>query len=287
MSIRQCKNKSLKDVRYAVISLPKNMHKAHRLCSTADGQSEVPKGGHNIWKPRQMRAQLGGQPDAHSWGGGFRPLCRVQVGTCWLCWTRRSPWPPIPSCSLGWGAGCRAASGPHSSGRDAAAVPAYPSGTEDQEGSLATLRWIQASAETFFHCLTPPAGELTQRKVRAGPRQGSVLKRKELYWKHGQEYRLGPIYFCQDCNECGKSFNVFTGSGISFVCPDMNTGEYQMWHRVQQLIAKNKKEKLPRIIFICSYEKPFVNSLLFWAYCKCLFYLGEPETKKWQNNSCW
>lgn len=33
----------------------------------------------------------------------------------------------------------------------------------------------------FFHCLTPPAGELTQRKVRAGPCQGSVVERKELY----------------------------------------------------------------------------------------------------------
>lgn len=52
-----------------------------------------------------------------------------------------------------------------------------------------------------------------------------------------------------------------------------------LWGRVQQPVAENRKEMLPRIFFICNHEKPLINSLLFWAYCKCLFYLRELETK--------
>lgn len=37
-------------------------------------------------------------------------------------------------------------SGPHSSGT----LPMHPGNMEDQEGSLAALCWIQASAATFF-----------------------------------------------------------------------------------------------------------------------------------------
>lgn len=206
----------------------------HTCCAVqqiSPRQSEVPRVGHDIWKLRQLPWDAAECP---SWFGRRWPLCRVRVGACWLCWTQRSPWLSIPPCILGWGAACRVASGPHGSGRAADAVSTHPRSTEDQEGSLAALCWIQASAETFLHCLTPPAGELTQRKVRAQPCQGSLVERKELYCKHAQEYCLRPIYFCQGCSEYSNSFNVFTSSGISFICPDMNTGEYQTWHTLGQ-----------------------------------------------------
>lgn len=73
---------------------------------------------------------------------------------------------------------------------------------------------------------------------------------------------------------------MFTGSGINFVRPSMNAGNIKhIWVRVQQLIAGNGKEMLPRILFICNRKKPLINSLLFGAYGKTLLYLGKLEIK--------
>lgn len=217
--------------------------------------------------------------------GGPSPRCREQTllqGAVGVCWAQGQPWLPIPSyhlgshLHLGWRTGpglpwvpqLRQSCGCHG---------LTPRCTGDQEGSLAALCWIQASAEVFFHCLTPPAGEMTQRKVRAWPHQGSVVKRKKLYWKHGQEYHLGPIYFCQDCSEWGNSLKVFTDSGINFICPSMNAGNIKhIWVRVQQLTLRNGKEML---LFICNHKKPLINSLLFGAYSKSLVYLRTLEIK--------
>lgn len=57
-----------------------------------------------------------------------------------------------------------------------------------------------SKCRNLFHCLTSPAGELTQRKVRAGPCQGSAVQRKELCWHHVQKCCLSAIYFCQGCS---------------------------------------------------------------------------------------
>lgn len=220
-----------------------------------------------------------------AWGGIWVPIPKGQgadlaAGCRWDCAGHRealAAHPTTPSGMEGWMQGCRGSPWLRQSRGCHGRTPRC---TGDQEGSLAALRWIQASAEVFFHCLTPPAGELTQRKVRAWPHQGSVVKRRKLYWQHGQEYHLGPIYFSQGCSEWGNSFNVFTGSGINFFCLSMNVGNIKhIWVRVQQLIARKRKEMLPRILFICNHEKPLINSLLFGAYSKCLVYWGKLEIR--------
>lgn len=206
--------------------------------------------------------------------GGPSPRCREQTllqGAGGVCWARGQPWLPIPShhlgshLHLGWRTGPGLLRVPWLR-QSCGCRSLTPRCTGDQEGSLAALCWIQASAEVFFHCLTPPAGGLAQRKVRAWPHQCSVVERKKLYWKRGQEYHLGPIYFCQGCSEWGNSLNMFTGSGINFICPSMNAGNIKhTWVRVLQLIPRNGKLMLPRIPFICNRKKSLINSLLIWG----------------------
>lgn len=68
-------------------------------------------------------------------------------------------------------------------------------------GGLISSSLLHSSkCRKLFRCLTSPAGELTQRKVRVGPCQGSAVQRKELYWNHVQKCYLSAIYFCQGCS---------------------------------------------------------------------------------------
>lgn len=64
-------------------------------------------------------------------------------------------------------------SGPHSSGT----LPTHHGGP----GGLISCSLLNSSkcSNLFFRCLTSPAGEMSQRKVRAGWCQGSAVQRKD------------------------------------------------------------------------------------------------------------
>lgn len=153
MSIRQCKNK--KSERWTVHHniITKNMHKAGLLCSTADIARAILV-AQGWWQHAEAKADVCPPGEAARCASpGWGELTPLQGAgrTMRATLDTRDPQLPIPPCSLGWGPGCRAVVGPHGLGRAAAAaMSTHPGGTEDQEGSLAALCWIQASAETFF-----------------------------------------------------------------------------------------------------------------------------------------
>lgn len=147
----------------------------------------------------------------------------------------------------------RAAWGPQSSGT----LPTHPGSMEDQEGSLAALCWIQASAATFFRCLTPPAGELTQRKVRAGLCQGSAVQRKDYTESMARsvasaQFTTAKVAIMQQHFQCiHRLRNQLHLSRHEY----RGISDCMLWGRVQKLIAKNRKEMLPSILVIHNYEK--------------------------------
>lgn len=113
-------------------------------------------------------------------------------------------------------------SGPHSSGT----LPTHHGGP----GGLISCSLLNSSkcSNLFFRCLTSPAGEMSQRKVRAGWCQGSAVQRKD--YTESVARGVASAQFTSAKVAIMQRFNAFTGSGISFICPDMNTGEYQTLH---------------------------------------------------------
>jgi len=60
---------------------------------------------------------------------------------------------------------------------------------------------------------------------------------------------------------------VFTGSGVSFVCPDMNKGEYQTWHTLGQGSATDCQEQERKVakdtLYLQSRKMPHKQSTIW------------------------